>query len=130
MNFLALDDIRAFSCWFIQNRNFLVLAYIRAFSHCMIHSQCCFFLASHFFTPKVFLFSISLLFVSINIKNPFGYFKLRHTIVYRVFSQPWLALSLGRLLSLSTVVLNSRDRYEKLWLPDFWHFENPPYNRL
>ena len=25
-------------------------------------------------------------------------------------------------LSLSTVVLNSRDRYEKLWLPEFSHF--------
>ena len=25
-------------------------------------------------------------------------------------------------VSLSTVVLNSRDRYEKLWLPEFSHF--------
>ena len=25
-------------------------------------------------------------------------------------------------VSLSTVVLNSRDRYEKLWLPEFLHF--------
>ena len=29
---------------------------------------------------------------------------------------------ISTVVSLSTVVLNSRDRYEKLWLPEFLHF--------
>ena len=33
-------------------------------------------------------------------------------------------------ISLSTVVLNSRDCHENLWLPNFLHFQKPPYNRL
>jgi len=31
-------------------------------------------------------------------------------------------------VSLSTVVLNSRD-WSKKWCPKFWHVQNPPYNR-
>ena len=46
--------------------NFLTLVDIKAFCRICTHLQCCFLLASHFFTPRVFLFSISLLFVNIN----------------------------------------------------------------
>ena len=34
------------------------------------------------------------------------------------------------LLSLSTVVLNSRDRHEKTWRPTFTHLHNSPHNIL
>ena len=40
--------------------NFLASTDIKVFGRTCL--QCCFCLASHFFTPKVFLFSISLLF--------------------------------------------------------------------
>ena len=30
-------------------------------------------------------------------------------------------------ISLSMVVLNSRDQQGKLWLPQFSHFQQPPY---
>ena len=46
--------------------DFLASVDIKAFCHIRTHLQCCFFLASHFFMPRVFLFSISLLFVNIN----------------------------------------------------------------
>jgi len=35
-----------------------------------------------------------------------------------------------RPISLSTVVLNSRDWPKKIWCPKFWHVQNPLYNRL
>ena len=42
--------------------NFLALADITVFGH--LYDYCCFLLASHFFTARLFLFSISLLFVN------------------------------------------------------------------
>ena len=35
-----------------------------------------------------------------------------------------------KFLSLSTVVLNSRDRHEKTWRPTFTHLHNMPHNIL
>ena len=46
--------------------NFLASVDIKSFCRTCTYLQCCFFLASYFFIPRVFLFSISLLFVNIN----------------------------------------------------------------
>ena len=35
-----------------------------------------------------------------------------------------------KLLSLSTIVFNSRDRYEIPYIPEFSHFQKQPCNRL
>ena len=47
--------------------------------------------------------------------------------LYKVCVATWINHSI---LSLSTVVLNSRDCPKKQWRPDFTHLINPPYNRL
>ena len=37
---------------------------------------------------------------------------------------------ISTVLSLSTIVLNSRDWYEIIWLPEISRFKNQPYNRF
>ena len=47
-----------------------------------------------------------------------------------VSTQPFLASCLLEYISLSTIVFNSRDWSEIVWLPKILHFINQPCNRL
>ena len=52
-------------------------------------------------------------------------------VIFLALSHSCTVTHYGRVaLSLSTVVLNSRDRQENVWLPKISHFYKPPYNRL
>ena len=57
------------------------------------------------------------------------------TVVYSSLEEPIsvchiFAWAVNYVLSLSTVVLNSRDRHEKTWRPTFLRLHNMPHNML
>ena len=52
------------------------------------------------------------------------------TFNYLIYVHLYLATYIAKILSLSTIVLNSRDWYEIIWLPKILRFKNQPCNRF
>ena len=78
-----------------------------------------------FSRPKI-LFLVSLLFVAL-FYLPFE-FSIFLSIYCSMYVCMYVCIYVCMYVSLSTVVLNSRDRYEKTWRPTFTRLHNSPHN--